>query len=175
MCVCVPPEPLQRLMGKRNNVAETQHPQKKTGIDTEAEEFSVLQCHTTIKPHGLSPGITAEPPKCILSLLQSLWGRGGLGAAQSQRPEKLSLSRNPTNESPISGYRPFGTKTGGFSCTRHEGECRKQEQGEGKRKEELNRCSQKVPVPWGSSNKQQKTWKQQEKEWMGSAKKSSLL
>lgn len=37
-------------MRKRNNVEKTQHSQKKTGIEREVEEFSVLQCHTPISP-----------------------------------------------------------------------------------------------------------------------------
>lgn len=31
-CECVPPELLQRLTGNRNNMAETQHSQKKLGV-----------------------------------------------------------------------------------------------------------------------------------------------
>lgn len=86
----------REMMWKKHNTNR-----KKPVMDTKGEEFSVLQGHTTIKPHRLSSGITAEPSKCVLSLLQSLWGRGGQGPARSQHPEQLSLSRNPTNESPF--------------------------------------------------------------------------
>lgn len=73
---------------------ETQHSQKKKRIVSSAVPH-------THEPHRLPSGITAEPPKCFLSLLQSLWGRGGLGPAQSQLPEKLPLPRNPANQSPF--------------------------------------------------------------------------
>lgn len=140
----ISPEPLQRLMGKRNNVEETQHSQKKPGIDTEAGEFSVSAVPHTHQPQGLSSGITAEPSKCILSLLQSLWGRGGLGPAQPQHPEKLPLPRNPANESPFQNTVLLEPKLEGFHAPSRKGNVENSNRVKENAKKEFNRYSQRL-------------------------------
>lgn len=143
---------------------------KKTGIDTKIQESSALQCP------GLSPGITAEPPKLYFVTAAKPGGRGGWDQLNPNTLRGFPIPRNSANQSPFQNILLLEPKLEDFHAPSRKGECRKLQQGEGKCKKEFNRDSHRESSSaLGSCNKQQETWKQQEKEWMGSAKKYSLL
>lgn len=102
----------------------------------------------------------------------------GKGPAQSQHPEKLPLSRNPAKEFPFQKIVLWEPKLKDFHAPRRKGNVENSNRVKENAQRNLTdipRGCRESPSALGSCNKQQKTWKQQEEEWMGSAKKYSLL
>lgn len=111
--------------GERETTKKHNIHRKKPGIDRKAEEFSVLQCHTPFSPRDCPQESLLSHQNAFCHCCKSLWGRGGLGAAQSQHLEKLLFPKNPPNESPSQNIVLLEPKLEDFRAPEQEGECRK--------------------------------------------------
>lgn len=121
MCECLSRTTPEAHGEEKQRGRNTTFTEKNPGIDREVEEFSVLQCHTPISPRDCPQESLLSHQKAFCHCCKSLWGRGGLGAAQSQHPEKLPLPRNSANKSPLQNTVLLEPKLEGFHAPSRKG------------------------------------------------------